>query len=1419
MLRVKDFLKFRRDLYFEGAVQADWFYEKEKIKKVAEAFVFHGPEYFGVTQEDIGFQGHTLIDTCSFTEKLTERIHSDGDFNPLILAIAGYGSGKSHYALTLGSLFSNHDPKLTNKIIKNITTIDRDIGKKIESFVDKPNFVIILNGMKDFNLNYEIINSIKKTLEIHNLDTDIFKDASKAYDSATHFVGKNFEVFNDSFLKHAKKYDISLEGEGLKKYLCDNIEKEPLIFEIINEVYYEITGNYIKWDVGFSASEILAKVVEIYCGERGYFNKVVILFDEFGRFIEYAGTYPTRAGDSALQQIFEVVQNAARNIIFVGFIQSDLKTYFMRVEKSSNIVRYVGRYESSERYYLSSNLETIFANLIERKDDVFDKFIRQRIQDNQILDKYKRLHKDLLLWLPQVEGQSIWQNWKLFQKVVLEGTYPLHPFTTYILANLSNWLQQRSALTFLEKEFEEIKDFEIKNLGDLFQVFPTKIATTDFFKELLLAEEEGRQQSEYCILYNDILKKYGDKLSRELIEVLASILVLRIGRFKTSSREEVVQAITYCCNLTKPEINNFINELEIDYGVISFDDTANCFDFIGDAVGANDFKRFLQRKKANFKVDLEVCFTNEVRAILNVNQPISTHFANENSINTNEWNFTQEIYLPKNINRNKINYLLTEWKNSTSPSKHKGSLIWIYRSPDDEEAVLEKLCEDYNKYKLYTAPILMIVLDDSKGDFLEILKDYLLLDNLNEEERGKYHRFYHSHLNKSKELLKDIFDMLAKKRLLLTENGIQPNQKRLKHLCFDRFNNLYPKIPPFPFDGFQNINIGNAKKNLVLIARNLLAGLINYQWVQGQSKQIRNRIEMVLFIGYKGSWGIIGENYNLIKPLNSKICDIFNHIDEIIENNNNVKISKLMETYTLPPYGMNEYALSLLVACYLTFNSIELRLKLNDKNFKPSEWANIIYTDRGVKFDLLEQSVIFKINVEEQANKVLSLCKKIEKNTDIDSCVELSAALSKLLTEEDIPENLIDKVKACQLILEDGLRCYSDVQSKLTKYYQALEEMKLSKSHKHGIRVIKDIMNMTSFVGNSTKYRYGKYEKEFETIEKKARDYIESTYPEWIKTVNCDSVGQISGFDKWMKNLIYDLKDLGYPEYSLKTSQRLETVLENIDKIRAIQSIRESLVKYLKTVAPSEYTSYNNLLEWKKEGETLSKYIFEHLKLTKHEKMQYQEKLSDRLKAIEKYIKKVENQINEIYDKSLELKSINECQDLLNKIHLLIDKSIPPKELQYIKAIGNELQNFTNDIGMLNRERDKRQQFIRYLEALDQKYADSEDLNVKVCLDEILKAGIERLDKLEEEWVDKYIKIEKFIDNWNTNECLKWKEQTKLLPDYLSDKAIQNYHSVVSLVEKRLNALPVEAAIALFNKLTNEQKEKFFQVIGVNSLV
>ena len=181
-------LGFRRDLYFEGAVQADWFYSQEKAAKVAENFVFHGKQYFGV--EDQG-AGKKRIDTISLVEELTEKM-SDDHANALTLAIADYGTGKSHLAVTLGQIFSGKDymPETYNKILSNISSIDAEAAEHIKSLTDEKNFVLVINGMRDFNLHSEILKAAQKSLKLYGLPDDGLKKLNRALETAETFFNR-----------------------------------------------------------------------------------------------------------------------------------------------------------------------------------------------------------------------------------------------------------------------------------------------------------------------------------------------------------------------------------------------------------------------------------------------------------------------------------------------------------------------------------------------------------------------------------------------------------------------------------------------------------------------------------------------------------------------------------------------------------------------------------------------------------------------------------------------------------------------------------------------------------------------------------------------------------------------------------------------------------------------------------------------------------------------------------------------------------------------------------------------------------------------------------------------------------------------------------------------------------------------------
>lgn len=165
-MRIKDILKFNKDKYFGGAVQANWFYEADKVKAIADSYVFHGPKYHGVNGQELQNTSYKLNDTATYAMKLAKRT-SETESSRFCMTIAGYGTGKSHLSVALASLLSGHDEELRQVVLKNISAADRSIGEEIKAYLHK-NLVIVLNGMRDFNLNSEVLATAKKLL--HSTD-------------------------------------------------------------------------------------------------------------------------------------------------------------------------------------------------------------------------------------------------------------------------------------------------------------------------------------------------------------------------------------------------------------------------------------------------------------------------------------------------------------------------------------------------------------------------------------------------------------------------------------------------------------------------------------------------------------------------------------------------------------------------------------------------------------------------------------------------------------------------------------------------------------------------------------------------------------------------------------------------------------------------------------------------------------------------------------------------------------------------------------------------------------------------------------------------------------------------------------------------------------------------------------------------
>ena len=148
-MKLSDIVKFRGDLLFNGAVQIEWFESAPDLRAQAvKHFVFHGPEYHGVSQADIAASDdHTLIDTASFTREILGAINDrDRRGNPFALTIAGYGTGKSHLGLTLSSLLNDPEGETASAVLDNVESVDAEICSQMSGILNESEQHYLVGG-------------------------------------------------------------------------------------------------------------------------------------------------------------------------------------------------------------------------------------------------------------------------------------------------------------------------------------------------------------------------------------------------------------------------------------------------------------------------------------------------------------------------------------------------------------------------------------------------------------------------------------------------------------------------------------------------------------------------------------------------------------------------------------------------------------------------------------------------------------------------------------------------------------------------------------------------------------------------------------------------------------------------------------------------------------------------------------------------------------------------------------------------------------------------------------------------------------------------------------------------------------------------------------------------------------------------
>ncbi|NMA47275.1 MAG: hypothetical protein GX945_12015 [Lentisphaerae bacterium] len=595
-------VRFRGDKLFNGAVSIDWFDADEKKAAAASAaFVFHGPTYHGVSQADIGSShGHRLQDSASFVKAVVDHCYGLDDV-PFTLAIAGYGTGKSHLALTIGRLLDNPTGSEADSILAGLAAADQNIAANLRTLLTdtkQPCLVLALNGMRSVDLASETTRQIIRQVQKRGLNTrplDELRPRFKQAESLLRMAKDNLELINAVL----SACDASTVDEIIAKLE----QQDDAVYRQVNTVLEQHNIRISAYG-GESVRDVIDLAAREYCGVGKAFKSILILFDEFGRYTEFATTRSHIAGSGALQDLFEAVQNNTGKVCFVGFIQFELNAYVQRVavEHRNEIMRYVTRYQTANKAFLSINLETLIANLIEKRDVPF---LDSMLNTDAAREESMQIMSSIGKWFPSSQHHHLWQDDSRFHNVVRKGCWPLSPYAVWLLFHLAaagKHLQERSVLALLGETFDRFQNYPIDGSKSSV-LWPVDLLTESLQHELISSEESG-QQGAITHSYASAMARHGMQFMTDHIRILQAIVLAAKMGLRVSHKNDATAALAALAGLSVEIAAGNLQELSDEFNIVEWDEGFKQFDILGDAVPKAQFLAYI-RQRVNSTYDVK----------------------------------------------------------------------------------------------------------------------------------------------------------------------------------------------------------------------------------------------------------------------------------------------------------------------------------------------------------------------------------------------------------------------------------------------------------------------------------------------------------------------------------------------------------------------------------------------------------------------------------------------------------------------------------------------------------------------------------------------------------------------------------------------------------------------------------------------
>lgn len=554
--------------------------EYNKMLKINETFQYSINLQFDINNINKIQEYIPTKDSCQVLGNYIDSLL--GNFSKATTLIGPYGKGKSHLLLILLTIFNDYkkeDEEILEKLFNKIKNINEELYIKIKNIrKQKLKYMPVIINSNYNNMNQAFLLALTEAMERENINNIIA------------------DTYFSIALKVISKWEQKEHKEALDKFeIClkdSNISLNELKsrLEIFDEDAYKIFKNVYSCVMhGIEFNPLINMDIIKYYKDINYkisslgYNGMIIVFDEFSKFLEYIENGSMMKDLKILQDFAELATRSGKSEQFIlsCITHKTINEYLknLKEDKINAFKTVEGRFK-----------ELYFNRSIEQNYDI----ISQTIEKNkEFFDEFETLYIKNIKFYSEIESLPF-AKIENAKKVLFEGCFPLNPITVYGLIELSEKIAQneRTLFTFLTdddpyslKSF--IKDAKngLFNIDRLYDYFSTS-----------LKKENDEQIKSIWIKSQTALNKVDDEMDSRIVKAIAVIEMLNDFNVIYPN----AKCISLALNETESKISSNLKKLE-ENGVLKYKKITQTYDFtnVFNKEALNEISKLKESKFSN----------------------------------------------------------------------------------------------------------------------------------------------------------------------------------------------------------------------------------------------------------------------------------------------------------------------------------------------------------------------------------------------------------------------------------------------------------------------------------------------------------------------------------------------------------------------------------------------------------------------------------------------------------------------------------------------------------------------------------------------------------------------------------------------------------------------------------------------------